>query len=172
MTIITYFSSATENTHKFVQKLGLPNTRIPLKNPHITATTPYILITPTYGGGATLHGEKAPHIPKQVASFLGYQNNAQNLKGIIASGNTNFGIDYAAIGPILAKEYNIPLLYTFELMGTEEDITKTRNIILQNIPKLHLPPLTQQELATLEKTTSTPSESQTRLEELRKKYGH
>lgn len=172
MTIITYFSSATENTHKFVQKLGLPNTRIPLKNPHIIATTPYILITPTYGGGATLHGEKAPHIPKQVATFLNHHNNTNQLKAVIASGNTNFGIDYAAIGPILAQKYNIPLLYTFELMGTEEDVKTVRKIILENIPKLHLPPLTQQELATLEKTTSTPSESQTRLEELRKKYGH
>lgn len=169
---ITYFSSATENTHKFVQKLGLPNTRIPLKGPALTIDEPYILITPTYGGGATLHGEKAPHIPKQVATFLNHKNNAHYLKAIIASGNTNFGIDYAAIGPIIANKYNIPLLYTFELMGTEEDVSNVRHIITEKIPELHLKPLTQQELDTLEKATSVPPENQTRLEALRKKYGH
>ena len=29
--LVVYFSSATENTHRFVQKLGFPSARIPLR---------------------------------------------------------------------------------------------------------------------------------------------
>lgn len=170
--LIVYYSSATENTHKFVQKLGLPNTRIPIKNPTIEITQPYILICPTYGGGASLHGEQAPHTPKQVAKFLNHKNNATLAKAIIASGNTNFGIDYAAVGKILSQQLNIPLLHTFELMGTEEDVTTIRNTITQNAQKLQLTPLTPEEIDTLHTIASQTSESQTRLKALQEKYMH
>mgnify|MGYP002713392110 FL=1 len=170
--LIVYYSSATENTHKFVQKLGLPNTRIPIKNPTIQVHQPYILICPTYGGGATLHGETAPHLPKQVAKFLNHSNNANQLKAVIASGNTNFGIDYAAVGKILSTQYNIPLLHTFELMGTQEDVTTVRNTILEKAQSLQLTPLTKEQIDTLHTTASQPPENQTRLEALREKYGH
>ncbi|EUA90551.1 nrdI Flavodoxin like family protein [Mycobacterium ulcerans str. Harvey] len=45
---LVYFSSVSENTHRFVQKLGLPATRIPLHG-RIEVDEPYVLILPTYG---------------------------------------------------------------------------------------------------------------------------
>lgn len=47
---LVYFSSVSENTHRFVQKLGIPATRIPLHG-RIEVDEPYVLILPTYGGG-------------------------------------------------------------------------------------------------------------------------
>lgn len=51
---VVYFSSKSENTKRFVQKLQVYATRIPIEDdPHapIQVTRPYILICPTYSGG-------------------------------------------------------------------------------------------------------------------------
>ena len=53
MSHLVYFSSVSENTHRFVTKLGLPAeqvTRIPLHE-RIEVDEPYVLVVPTYGGG-------------------------------------------------------------------------------------------------------------------------
>ena len=50
MSNLVYFSSVSENTHRFVEKLGLPATRIPLHG-RIEVDEPYVLVLPTYGGG-------------------------------------------------------------------------------------------------------------------------
>ncbi len=53
MSLIVYFSSRSENTHRFVQRLGLPAVRIPLnEREHLRIDEPYILIVPSYGGAA------------------------------------------------------------------------------------------------------------------------
>ncbi|MEA7515278.1 class Ib ribonucleoside-diphosphate reductase assembly flavoprotein NrdI, partial [Salmonella enterica subsp. enterica serovar Virginia] len=42
-----YFSSSSENTHRFMQRLGLPATRIPLnERKRIQVDEPYILVVP------------------------------------------------------------------------------------------------------------------------------
>lgn len=48
--LVVYFSSATENTRRFVDKLGLPSARIPLyKNDEpLIVNEPYVLVCPTY----------------------------------------------------------------------------------------------------------------------------
>ena len=59
--LVVYFSSVTDNTHRFVQKLDLPNVRIPLrlKDEPLIVNEPYVLVCPTYGGGVSLTGEIA-----------------------------------------------------------------------------------------------------------------
>src|SRR6476619_4149021 len=47
---VVYFSSVSENTHRFVGKLGVPAVRIPLHG-RIEVDEPYVLVLPTYGGG-------------------------------------------------------------------------------------------------------------------------
>ena len=47
---LVYFSSVSENTHRFVEKLGVPAIRIPLHG-RIEVDEPYVLVLPTYGGG-------------------------------------------------------------------------------------------------------------------------
>ncbi|WP_317472711.1 class Ib ribonucleoside-diphosphate reductase assembly flavoprotein NrdI, partial [Cronobacter sakazakii] len=69
MAHLVYFSSVSENTHRFVQKLGVPATRIPLRG-DIEVDDPYVLIVPTYGGGHPVPGKAGGYVPKQVIKFL------------------------------------------------------------------------------------------------------
>ena len=50
-----------------------------------------------------------------------------NLRGVIAAGNTNFGSQYAVAGNVIKRDYNVPFLYRFELMGTTEDVANVQN---------------------------------------------
>lgn len=65
MSLIVYFSSSSENTHRFVQRLGLSAVRIPLNERSASVDEPYILIVPSYGGGGT-----AGAVPRQAIRFL------------------------------------------------------------------------------------------------------
>lgn len=113
---IVYFSNLTNNTHRFVQKLNLDQgiQRIPVKGDfEEQLQLPYVLITPTYGNRG---------VPVQVVKFLRNPKNRQLLTGVIASGNTNFGDDYAKAGHVISQMFKVPLLYTFELLGTRDDV--------------------------------------------------
>lgn len=119
-----YFSSVSENTRRFVERLDLPATRIPL-HPHRTgmprATEPYVLIVPTYGGG-----DRGGAVPKQVIRFLNDPANRALLRGVISSGNTNFGAAYCLAGRVISAKCAVPELYRFELLGTDRDVRAVR----------------------------------------------
>ncbi|MDN6622253.1 MAG: class Ib ribonucleoside-diphosphate reductase assembly flavoprotein NrdI, partial [Bifidobacterium crudilactis] len=83
---------------------------------------PYVLMVPTYGGG---NAKKA--VPVQVRKFLNDPDNRAGIRGVVASGNTNFGDAFCMAGDIVARKCKVPFLYYFELMGTKEDETKVRN---------------------------------------------
>ena len=123
MSSLVYFSSASDNTHRFVQKLGLPAQRIPLRptDAFLHASEPYVLILPTYGGG-----NEGGAVPKQVIKFLNDEDNRALIRGVIAAGNTNFGEKYCIAGDIIAAKCHVPYLYGFELMGTTEDVHNVR----------------------------------------------
>ncbi|MFS1537850.1 MAG: class Ib ribonucleoside-diphosphate reductase assembly flavoprotein NrdI [Candidatus Phlomobacter fragariae] len=120
---LIYYSSKSENCHRFVQRLGIPATRIPIDtNEMLTnATQPYVLLLPTYGAGDTTGS-----VPKPVIYFLNQQQNRNFLRGVIASGNSNFGETYAIAGNIISAKCQVPLLYRFELLGTERDLQQVR----------------------------------------------
>jgi protein involved in ribonucleotide reduction len=123
---LVYFSSVSENTHRFVQKLGLSATRIPLRG-RIEVDQPYVLALPTYGGGrATPNIEAGGYVPKQVIAFLNNEHNRALLRGVIAAGNTNFGAEFCYAGEVVARKCGVPYLYRFELMGTDEDVQAVR----------------------------------------------
>ncbi|WP_434583405.1 class Ib ribonucleoside-diphosphate reductase assembly flavoprotein NrdI [Klebsiella sp. R390] len=122
MSLIVYFSSSSENTHRFVQRLGLPAVRIPLnERQRIQVDKPYILIVPSYGGGGT-----AGAVPRQAIRFLNDPHNRQQIRGVIAAGNRNFGDAYGRAGDVIAKKCGVPYLYRFELMGTPTDVDNVR----------------------------------------------
>ena len=124
---LVYFSSVSENTHRFVQKLGQPAIRIPLKGA-IEVQDPYVLILPTYGGGRA-NGpdpEDGSYVPKQVIAFLNNEHNRSLLRGVIAAGNTNFGAEFCYAGNVVSGKCGVPFLYRFELMGTTEDVEAVR----------------------------------------------
>lgn len=122
--LLVYFSSKTENTHRFIQKLDLPATRI-LANNIPEVSEPFILVFPSYGGG-----EVKGSVPLPVIKFLNNENNRKWIKGVIGAGNTNFGNMFCYGGKVVAKKCGVPLLYQFELMGNEEDILKVKNGVI------------------------------------------
>lgn len=122
--MLVYFSSVSENTHRFVQKLQIPARRIPLKTDEAAACLvdqPYILVVPSYGGGSA-NGA----VPKPVIQFLNQAHNRALIRGVIAAGNTNFGTAYCMAGTVIAHKCQVPLMYKFELLGTPEDVDKVR----------------------------------------------
>ena len=65
---LVFFSSVSENTRRFVERLDRSAARIPLRprvEGLIRVARPFVLVVPTYGGG-----ERAGAVPKQVISFL------------------------------------------------------------------------------------------------------
>ena len=118
---LIYFSSTSENTKRFVVKLGRDSARIPLypKDAPLLATRPYVLVVPTYGGTG---GEGS--VPRQVIRFLNNPQNRKLIRGVIGAGNTNFGDNYCMAVDIIAAKCQVPPLYRFELMGTPEDVTR------------------------------------------------
>lgn len=126
MSKIVYFSSISENTKRFIEKLAFPEEkieRIPLRRNEepLVMDEDFVLITPTYGGG-NIKGA----VPKQVIHFLNDERNRNHLKGVISSGNTNFGEAYCLAGDIIAAKCKVPHMYKFELLGTSRDITKVK----------------------------------------------
>lgn len=116
---LVYYSSTSGNTHRFVEKLGLEAARLPVdaaSEPPLV-TEPFVLVLPTYGGSA---GSKA--VPKPVIRFLNVEANRALIRGVIAAGNTNFGTDFCRAGTIVSHKCAVPLLYRFELLGTDEDV--------------------------------------------------
>ncbi|MET3369999.1 class Ib ribonucleoside-diphosphate reductase assembly flavoprotein NrdI [Arthrobacter sp. M2012083] len=118
---LIYFSSTSENTKRFVQKLGRDAARIPLyaQDAPLQALEPFVLVLPTYGG---TNGEGS--VPKQVIRFLNDPRNRKLIRGVIGAGNTNFADNYCAAGDIISVKCKVPHLYKFELMGTPEDVQR------------------------------------------------
>ncbi len=125
---VVYFSSASENTARFIKNCHLPEAglnvyRIPLrpKSPPLVVHEPFVIVVPTYGGG-----DISKALPPQVRRFLNDRGNRRLLRGVIASGNTNFGDAFCAAGDMIAAKCHVPFLYSFELTGTPEDMRKVR----------------------------------------------
>jgi len=120
---LVYFSSRSENTRRFVEKLGVAALRLPVDatDEPPQAQAPFVLVSPTYGGG----GERGA-VPKPVIRFLNDPHNRSLIRGVIAAGNTNFGTGYARAGNIVSAKCAVPYLYRFELLGTDEDVDNVR----------------------------------------------
>lgn len=114
---IVYFS-LTGNTKKFVNKLGMGSLEINMTNPFIVINEPYILIAPTYDKEAT-----------EIANDFIEFNDQGLLKGVIGGGNLNFADLYVFTAKDLSKEYNVPLLFSFEYSGTENDVIKVKELL-------------------------------------------
>ncbi|WP_298743866.1 class Ib ribonucleoside-diphosphate reductase assembly flavoprotein NrdI [uncultured Microbacterium sp.] len=123
--LLVYFSSISGNTARFVEKLGLRAVRIPLlpSDPAAVVDEPYVLVTPTYGGGQG-RGEEKGAVPKQVIRFLNDEGHRKNIRGVISAGNTNFGEAFCLAGDIISRKCSVPHLYRLELFGTPEDVTR------------------------------------------------
>ncbi|ENM5731248.1 class Ib ribonucleoside-diphosphate reductase assembly flavoprotein NrdI [Vibrio mimicus] len=128
MSLLVYYSSASGNTQRFITKLGLPALRIPIgvEQPLPEITEPFVLVCPTYADG---HGRGA--VPQEVIRLLKHPLARQNIKGVIGSGNRNFGHLFACSGKIVARNCQVPLLYQFELAGTDKELREVSSRLQQ-----------------------------------------
>ena len=112
------------NTHRFVEKLGVPARRIPIfSDEEMPAVRePYLLVVPTYADG---EGRGAVH--KQIIRFLNDERNRSFIRGVIGSGNRNFGRFYGYAGDVISARCKVPYLHKFELAGTEDDVAIVKN---------------------------------------------
>lgn len=119
MVDIVYFSNYSGNTKRFVDKLEMDSTRIPLGDDTdpIIVRSDYVLFVPTYGGGNEGHA-----IPKQVRAFLNEPSNRSRIKGVVGLGNTNFGEHYCKAAELIAAKTGVPIIGRVEIFGTEDDV--------------------------------------------------
>lgn len=102
------YASRTGNVRSIVSKLGIESVEI---KEDLTINEPFLIFTYTDGLG---------DVPKIVEKFM--LNNHQNCKGVIASGNTNFGINnFCGSADKISKMYSIPIIHKIELRGFEKD---------------------------------------------------
>lgn len=102
----------------------MPSVRIPVSGDDgpLKVDEPYVMILPTYAG----EGGKGA-VPKQVIRFLNDAGNREKIRGVIASGNSNFGETYGIAGDIISSKCKVPYLYRFELLGTDEDVANVKD---------------------------------------------
>ena len=123
--LLVYFSSLSGNTARFVEKLGMRAVRIPIHSTDaaLVVDEPFVLVTPTYGGGQG-RGEEKGAVPKQVIRFLNEERNRDLIRGVISAGNSNFGEHFCIAGEIISRKCRVPHLYRLEVFGTPEDVDR------------------------------------------------
>ncbi|MDG4943031.1 class Ib ribonucleoside-diphosphate reductase assembly flavoprotein NrdI [Staphylococcus agnetis] len=105
------FYSFTGNVKRFIKRTELTDTMELTENcASERIEDPFIIVTGTIGFG---------EVPQPVKQFLNV--NHDNLRGVAASGNRNWGQNFAKAGIAIADEYNVPLLMKFELHGSIQD---------------------------------------------------
>ena len=108
---VVYFSF-TGNVRRFIQRTELEDTlEITQDNCTDRIEEPYILVTGTIGFG---------EVPEPVQSFLNH--NSEHLEAVAASGNRNWGQNFAKAGITISEDYQVPLLMKFEVQGTNRDV--------------------------------------------------
>lgn len=105
------YASRTGNVKSIVQQLNIKSLRL---NQDLIVTEPFVLFTYTDGLG---------NVPQEVLEFMSNGQHNKLIQGIIASGNTNFGMEYfCGAADKLSALYQVPILKKIELRGFLSDI--------------------------------------------------
>lgn len=135
--IIAYYSR-TGNVRDFVNWYLIPTLGDGYQAKNIeewVADEPYILVTPTYDFG---------EVPDYVDEWLdttvkfkadyGMIDNSEYIKGVIGSGNKNFGsANYCGAADKISEQYVVLLIHTFELKGNEKEAETIRQRIEEDV---------------------------------------
>ena len=108
--LIVYWSSNSGGTRRVAEALNTDT--VELSN--YDGVSPYVMLTPTYDqprGGFT---------PKPVQTFL--DKHAHLMVGVLGVGNRNFGEKYCQAAHDISKQFNVPVLWRIEIMGSQEDL--------------------------------------------------
>lgn len=126
MNVAVVYYSRTGQTARFIEKLSeeLPQLKVvEINSGWEKIDTPYVLFTPTYQFG---------NVPEEVEDFLESPVNANNIVGVVSSGNTNWGKDkFAMSGEKISRKMRVPWLHKFELRGGESDVRLVKEEILR-----------------------------------------
>ncbi|MCO7127292.1 class Ib ribonucleoside-diphosphate reductase assembly flavoprotein NrdI [Sporolactobacillus shoreicorticis] len=106
------YATMTGNVKRFLAKTGLAHQPISSADP---IDEPYVLVTNTIGFGDA---------PDQVKDYL--KRNGRYLIAVAASGNRNWGSNFAHAADVISDLFHVPVLYKFELGGTEKDVNEFR----------------------------------------------
>lgn len=110
--MIVAYASLTGNVRRFITNLdGFERIEI---SSDTVINSPFVLITYTTGKGQT---------PREVVHFLERGDNSKNLKGVIGSGNRNWGRNFCKGAKSVSNFYNVPLIHEFEMSGSLDDIS-------------------------------------------------
>ena len=113
---VVYFSFSG-NVRRFIKRTELTNVmEITQNNCSERMGEPFILVTGTIGFG---------EVPPPVQSFLDINHDL--LQAVAASGNRNWGQNFAKAGRSISERYQVPLLMKFELYGTTNDISEFKD---------------------------------------------
>lgn len=107
------YLSLTGNVKNFVSRVGMDSVELNYSNPLTEVNEEYIVITPSYDD----------EITDIISDFVDYKNNINHLIGFVGSGNKNWEKSYVYNAKDLSKKYNKPMIFDFELSGTDKDIT-------------------------------------------------
>lgn len=123
---IYYASSASGMVKQFAQRLG--RTAHDLGDREVRRSVPdgpWVLVTPSYKTG----NPDNDTIPEPVRRFLRNPETRRRLVGVMGSGNRNFGEHYQAAARTIARLSGRPVLFEFELQGTQWDVEDARAIL-------------------------------------------
>ncbi|MBZ8172114.1 class Ib ribonucleoside-diphosphate reductase assembly flavoprotein NrdI [Staphylococcus cohnii] len=113
---VVYFSFSG-NVRRFIKKTELTNVmEITQNNCSERIEEPFVLVTGTIGFG---------EVPQPVQAFLDVNDDL--LKAVAASGNRNWGQNFAKAGRSISERYQVPLLLKFEVQGTVDDINEFKD---------------------------------------------
>lgn len=111
--MLIVYTSKTGNVARFVARLGLPSLRLGDGGERISE--PCLLITYTTGFGQA---------PLEALRFV--EGNRPYVRGVVASGNRNWGQNFARAAEVLSVRYGLPIAHKFELSGTQRDVEIVR----------------------------------------------
>ena len=110
---VVYFSFSG-NVRRFIKRTELTDVmELTQNNCSERREEPFVLVTGTIGFG---------EVPQPVQSFLDV--NEDLLKAVAASGNRNWGQNFAKAGRSISERYQVPLLLKFEVQGTANDVNE------------------------------------------------
>lgn len=123
------YHTLTGQTRRFVEKLNWATPALELSETNFAQTMrePFVLIVPTY----------EPALTELVDDFLTYADNFKFCRGLVGTGNRNFGADFIYTAKNLSRDFDLPLLYAFEFSGTPTDVKNFREVVNNLEPSYH-----------------------------------
>lgn len=112
--MIVVFDSKTGNVRRFCQRLSEMGVYSVFLDDY-DGQTSYVLVTFTTKFGQT---------PETTDRFM--ISHHKNCRGVVSSGNRNWGDFYAKAADNISEAFGVPVLHKFELFGMKSDLEKVK----------------------------------------------